>query len=115
MFKGIDHVIYFVNDLPRARKFYHETLQLPLVFDAPDFVGVDFGGVWLGLHPTETGGQDIGAGALAYLAVDDIQAALTELRGRGVEILHDVSAVGGYKIATILDSEGNPLGLSERL
>ena len=56
MFKGIDHVIYFVNDLPRARKFYHETLQLPLVFDAPDFVGVDLGGVWLGLHPTETGG-----------------------------------------------------------
>ena len=114
MFKQADHVIYFVHDLERAKAFYTETLERPLIMDVPGFAGVDLGNIWLGLHPTEANGQDIGRGPMLYLAVDDIQAALTTLRERGVDVVHEARDVGVGQIATFSDSEGNALGLYQK-
>ena len=114
MFNQADHVIYFVHDLERAKKFYTETLERPLIMDVPGFAGVDLGNIWLGLHLTEAGGQDVGRGPILYFGVDDIEAALTTLRERGVEVPHEARDIGMGKIATISDSEGNALGLYQR-
>ena len=114
MLRDADHVVYFVDDLQRAKRFYSETLGLPVKFEYPGFVGIDLGPIWLGLHPRET--QDTGAAVcgMIYLSVDNLQQALTELKNRGVTIHREASVVGdGCKIATILDSENNPIGLSE--
>ena len=106
----MDIVIYFVNDLERARRFYHETLELPILEEYPDFLIMGIGGVRLGLHPSETGGADVGRGPLLYMETDDMDAALETLRLKNVKT-RGPSAVPTGRIAHFWDSEGNALGL----
>lgn len=86
MLGGLDHVVLFVNDLPRASAFYRDVLGLPVVVDTPGFVGVLAGGQRLGLHPTETSGSDVGQGPIPYFQVTDMEAAMQALRSRGVRV-----------------------------
>jgi predicted enzyme related to lactoylglutathione lyase len=111
MFKKLDHVVYFVNDVRRARKFYTEVLGLPILMDTPGFVKIGIGDQWLGLHPSEMKGADVGRGGMIYLAVEDLRATLEELRRRGVRTQAEPSEVPSGLIATILDVEGNAVGL----
>lgn len=113
MIKKADHVIYYVNDLNRAKKFYSETLGLPIKMEYPGFVGIDLGGLWLGLHPSEMKGADVGKGGFVYLSVDNLKNTVEDLRKKGVKILVEPSEVPTGKVATIHDSEGNALGLYE--
>ena len=113
MFNKIDHAIYFVNDLPRAKKFYADTLRLPVVIDSPGFVSVKVNENWIGLKPTEMKGKDVGKGPMVYLNVNDLKETLVELKKRGVKIHVDITKVPTGMIATIHDSEGNAIGLYE--
>lgn len=115
MLLGLDHVVLFVHDLERAKRFYRDTLGLRLVVDLPDFAGVVAGGQMIGLHPTETSGADVGRGPIPYFRVEDMTAALEQLRRCGVAVHSGPLRVpSGEYIATIHDPEGNALGLVER-
>jgi predicted enzyme related to lactoylglutathione lyase len=112
---GLDHVIVFVNDLQRAKRFYCEVLGLRLVVDVPGFAGVLAGGQMVGLHPTEAGGADVGRGPIPYFRVAAMAATLAQLRERGVHVHSGpVRMPSGETIATIHDSEGNAVGLVEK-
>lgn len=114
MFKGLDHFIYFVNDLNRAKDFYQNKLGLPVLVETPGFVSLRIGDQMIGLHLTETGGKDVGYGGIAYLLVEDMDSTLANLREQGIVVHREPIIVPGGKIATILDSEENALGLYER-
>lgn len=113
-FLGVDHILYYVHDLDRAKAFYRDVMGLPIMLDVPGFAGVSLGGgIWLGLHPTEMKGQDVGRGGFAYLRVADLDKTLNELRARNVAILNEPGQVPMGRLATIHDSEGNAIGLFE--
>ena len=115
MLLGLDHVVVFVNDLERAKRFYCETLGLRLVVDVPGFAGVLAGGQMVGLHPTECGGADVGRGPIPYFRVTDITATVVQLSERGVHVHKSpVLMPSGEQIATIHDSEGNAIGLVQK-
>lgn len=115
MLMGLDHVVVFVNDLERAKRFYCEVLGLRLVVDSPGFVGVLAGGQMLGLHPSEAGGADVGHGPIPYFRVESLEATVAQLRARNVHIHRGpVRVPSGESIATIHDSEGNAMGLVEK-
>lgn len=107
----LDHVIVWVNDLARARRFYTDVLGMPVRFETDGFVAVGEGESWIGLHPTESDGDDIGRGSFPYLRVDDLDAELARLAEQGVTPHRGPHDVLGGRIATILDSEGNAVGL----
>ena len=47
---GVHHVALRVSDLPRAKRFYTETLGFPIIMDSPELVLFLAGGTAMGLR-----------------------------------------------------------------
>ena len=110
---GLHHVSINVNDVPAARDFYTGVLGLTERTDRPDF---SFGGAWL-----DAGSQQVhlieadvppSLGQHFALAVADLDAAVAELRGRGVRVTDPVP-VGTGRQAFLEDPAGNRIELQE--
>lgn len=110
---GVHHVSINVDDVDAALAFYVGTLGLTPRADRPDF---GFGGAWL-----DVGGQQVhliaGApppaqGQHFALRVDDLDAAINELRGRGVGV-SDAVPVGSSRQAFLSDPAGNQIELHQ--
>src|SRR5436309_13075411 len=75
-----------VSDAERARKFYQETLELKPTHTAMEgaWVEYDLGRTTIGVgcHPAWKASHD---GTTVAFEVDDIDAAIAELKQRGVE------------------------------
>ena len=120
-YRGLVQVAQRAEDLGRASAFYADLLGAePLAtFDPPGLVFFDLDGVRLLL--------DKGApSSLVYLRVADIEATLTRLRERGVEVVGEPHVIFTHEDATlgpagtdewmafVKDSEGNTVGLVEQ-
>ena len=100
------HTILHSPDADALRAFFRDVLGFP---------SVDAGGGWLifGLppaelaaHPGENPGSDL------YLMCDDLEATMTDLQAKGVE-LGPVSDPGWGRVTTIALPDGGELGLYE--
>ncbi len=113
--KKLADISYDVLDWQRAKKFYSETLGLPVAAFISDEVGwMEFGekegthlaiGLWRGpgpVPPREGGG-------IAIFEVDDAYKAIEELRKRGVRCEDVVAIPNMVTYATFYDPEGNRL------
>ena len=113
MFKKLRTVIYYVPNLQKAKEWYIDVTSTQPYFDEPFYVGFDFNGCELGLHPldeTVTKGNQ----SVAHWSVDNIEQCVKLLVTKGATILADVSNVGGgIKVATVIDPWGNAVGLIE--
>ncbi len=114
---GVDHVAINVGDVPEGIAFYTETMGLVQNHTRPDF---GFPGAWL-----DTGsGQQVhlieaavptNLGQHFALTFEDLGAAVTELRTRGLQVT-DPTAVGatGRQQAFTTDPWGNTIELHQR-
>ncbi|MEY2916632.1 MAG: hypothetical protein RIS73_346 [Bacteroidota bacterium] len=113
MFKKLRTVIYYVPDLQKAKEWYSNLTGNQPYFDESFYVGFDFNGCELGLHPldeTVTKGNQ----TVAHWAVDEIDNCVEQLIKQGATILYKVADVGGgIKVATVIDPWGNAVGLIE--
>jgi catechol 2,3-dioxygenase-like lactoylglutathione lyase family enzyme len=110
---GVHHVSLNVRDVDEAARFYVERLGLARREDRPDF---GFPGAWLDagsqqVHlieadPPATLGQHFA------IQVADLDAAIAELRGQGVDV-SDASPVGTGRQAFLNDPSGNGVELHE--
>lgn len=98
------HAIVFTPEPDGVRAFFRDTLGLPWI---------DAGNGWpiyamppaeLAVHPAD-GAPRHGL----YLMCDDIEATLAELRGKGVEIAHEVRDEGWGLLAAIRMPDGGEL------
>lgn len=115
LFKSLSTVAYHVTDWQKAKKFYGETLGLPVAAFITDDVGwMEFGeknavhlaiSLWRGPGPVPPGE----GGGMAIFEVDDVSAAVKELRRRGVKCDEMVSIPQMVSYATFYDPEGNQL------
>ena len=110
---AVHHVSINVDDVDAALAFYTGRLGLVPRTDRPDF---DFPGAWL-----DAGGQQvhlIGSdpptqhGQHFALQVDDLEAAIAELRQEGVNV-SDAVAVGTSRQAFLKDPAGNRIELHQ--
>jgi len=113
MFKKLRTVIYYVPDLQKAKEWYISLTGNQPYFDEPFYVGFDFNGFELGLHPRDetvtTGNQTV-----SHWAVDEIENCVKKLTELGATVLYKASDVGGgIKVATLIDPWGNAVGLIE--
>src|SRR5215211_6566828 len=118
------------QDLERARAFYSEKLGLEPVEERPGGLLYRCGGTEFALFAS--GGQPSGAHTQMAWEVEDIEAVVKELRGRGVvfeeydfpglttvdgiaEVEGNYPSKGGRgeRAAWFRDSEGNVLGMGE--
>jgi catechol 2,3-dioxygenase-like lactoylglutathione lyase family enzyme len=110
---AVHHVSINVADVGAARHFYIERLGFTERTDRPDF---GFGGAWL-----DAGGQQLhlieaeppsGVGQHFAVLVEDLDAAVGELRGAGLEV-SDPKPVATNRQAFLHDPSGNLIELHE--
>jgi catechol 2,3-dioxygenase-like lactoylglutathione lyase family enzyme len=108
------------SDIERARAFYEGTLGLPLVQDVEGALMFACGnGTMFFVYPSEFAGTN--QATAAGWQVADIEAAMDELRGKGVtfeeydmpglKTVNGVATFGPSKSAWFKDTEGNILAL----
>ncbi len=98
------HAIVFSPEAEKVRAFFSDVLNLP---------SVDAGGGWLifamppaelAVHPADGESRHE-----LYLMCDDIHVTLAELRGKGVEVVRDVTDQGWGLLAAIGLPDGSEL------
>jgi glyoxylase I family protein len=112
---GVHHVSINVNDLHEAVTFYTQVLGLTVRTDRPD-ADIGVGGAWL-----DVGGQQVhlleagppaGVGQHFAIRVEDLDAAVAELRRRDVSV-GDPSGIGTGRQAFLSDPSGNLVELHQ--
>ena len=101
-----------VADLPRAMRFYGETLGLPPAFEGARQVGFSLGNAIVMLKSGDDGWYTLPTDQLnprITLATDHAPDTERELRARGVTIANSVQPypAEGFYVGSFLDSEGN--------
>ena len=112
--KGIDYVMYKVSDLKKSIVFYEKTLGLKLDSSGEGWAEFTVGNLALVLGSWEFDAKKAGCGNGVALAVDDVAAALAELKKKGVKVEGDVWETPVCKGGTILDPDGNKIYLHKR-
>ncbi|MGK2950741.1 MAG: VOC family protein [Acidimicrobiales bacterium] len=111
--QGVHHVSLNVPDVAAALTFYIDVLGLEARADRPAF---GFGGAWLDVGDQQVHLIEAQAphdwGQHVALRVDDLDAAVGELRRKGIEV-SDPSPVGASRQAFLHDPAGNRIELHE--
>jgi catechol 2,3-dioxygenase-like lactoylglutathione lyase family enzyme len=111
---GVHHVSLNVKSVEEAAKFYLEVLGLEAL-PRPD---LGFAGIWLGsgaqqLHLMEDPQHDASRSQHFAFRVEDIDAAVEELRERGVRVSRVMDVPGAGRQAFLRDPSGNLLELNQ--
>ncbi|TWD73013.1 putative enzyme related to lactoylglutathione lyase [Kribbella amoyensis] len=107
---GVKTLLHPVSDLAKAKAVYSALLGMPPQTDTAYYVGFETEGQHIGLVPG--GGPQGMTSPVAYWHVADLEAKLAEVTAAGAvveEAAHEVG--GGRRVATVIDPDGNVLGL----
>lgn len=115
---AVDFVCYAVNDVKKALEFYRDTLGLK-VSEAfgEDFYEFDLGNVTIAIGNAAVMGEKIEepqGNATVALAVEDVAAAVKELKEKGIEVNEDVQDYPGCHMVSLKDPSGNTIMLHHR-
>ena len=113
-FDKIGQIAITVDDLPRARAFYQNTLGMKFLFDAGQLAFFKCGDIRLMLSTPEK--SEPRGGTILYYKVDDIHATHAALRQRGVVFFQDPHLIAKMPdhdlwMAFLKDTEGNTIGI----
>lgn len=107
------------KDLEGTRRFYEDTLGLTVERETPAGISYRTGDTGLDLYPTQYAGT--AQHTLGGFAVEDVHAAVADLRAKGVvfeeydfpglKTVDGIAELGGEKGAWFKDPEGNILAL----
>jgi predicted enzyme related to lactoylglutathione lyase len=104
-------VIFPAADVPKATKFFSTLLGVEPYADSAYYVGFRTGDMEVGLVPRAAHRAE---GALTFVDVTDINAALAALLASGAEKVQDPTDVAqGLLVAIVKDPDGNPIGLRQ--
>jgi predicted enzyme related to lactoylglutathione lyase len=112
--EGVSNIWMPVEDIERARNFYQNTLELPVVKDEGQWVEFDANGMRVALNGREPRGTySEGGPVLTFQPEGGLEATVSDLRERGVEFPAGVSEHEWGRVATFKDSESNDIQLYE--
>ena len=110
MTSGVKTIIFPVSDIAQAKAIFAALLGVEPATDESYYVGYPVGGQDVGLDPNGHGKGM--TGPVAYWHVDDIEASLQRLLDAGAETRQAIREVGGgRRVATVVDGDGNAIGL----
>jgi catechol 2,3-dioxygenase-like lactoylglutathione lyase family enzyme len=111
----VDFVSFLTQDLPRARRFYTETLGLEVETEGEHDLELRAGQITLDIFDPSSIGQAFAPSPAGLaLRVEDVDAARAELEARGVEFDGDTIVTSVCKQAWFKDPDGNSLMLHRR-
>ena len=111
----VDFVSVLTQDIPRAKRFYNETLGLAIETEGENDLEFTLGQVTLDVFNPASAGQEF-APSLAGIAirVPDVAAARAELEAKGVRFDGEIVDTGVCHFAFFKDPDGNRLMLHRR-
>lgn len=103
----LGNITYRVSNLRESKAFYEQLIGLTKMYEWPNFVVFDLGGVRFSLEPGGKRGRKEEAPDI-YLDVDDLDDTYRKLREKGVKFLDKPKDQywGGYT-ATFVDPDEN--------
>ena len=112
--KGVDYIFYNVSDMKKAMEFYRDTLGLrPL--DEPGETWCEFdlgnGTLAIGVYGAKDGEKN---NVSVALAVDDVAAAVDELKKKHVPVVQETFESGVCFMAIVTDPDRNQIILHKR-
>ncbi len=111
----VDFLSVHSQDVEGSRRFYLETLGLPLDNETRGGFEVRAGQLCLSVwNPTNAGMEFAASPAHLALHVDDVEAARQELEAKGVEFEGEILDTGVCRMAFFRDPDGNALMLHRR-
>jgi predicted enzyme related to lactoylglutathione lyase len=112
MLQKIAFTMYPVKDMPRARAFYEETLQLGPGSGGASSPWVEFdlpGGGSLAITTVTPNEPSASAGGTIAFEVDDLPATVAELKARGVTVAAEGIESPVCRMAVVKDPDGNAI------
>jgi catechol 2,3-dioxygenase-like lactoylglutathione lyase family enzyme len=111
----VDFVSVLTQDIPRAKKFYGETLGLPIETEGENDMEFTLGQVTLDVfNPASVGEPFAPSPAGIAIRVPDVAAARAELEQKGVQFDGETLDTGVCHMAFFKDPDGNALLLHRR-
>lgn len=111
-FLGLRTVIYRVDELKKATKWYSKVFDTTPYFEEPFYVGFNIAGYELGLEPVEKGSIDIGSNEISYWGVNDVDKSYQRMLDHGATSHEEPQNVGGEIVtASVTDPWGNVIGI----
>jgi catechol 2,3-dioxygenase-like lactoylglutathione lyase family enzyme len=111
----VDFVSFLTQDIPRAKRFYAETLGLEIETEGEHDLEFRAGQVTLDVFDPSSIGQPFAPSPAGLaLRVPDVAAARAELEAKGVEFDGETKDTGVCHMAFFRDPDGNALMLHRR-
>jgi predicted enzyme related to lactoylglutathione lyase len=108
------HALIYSPQPERLRAFFRDVLQFPNVDAGHGWLIFTLPPAELAIHPTEAGeGNAAAGGTELYLMCDDLDATLTELHSRGVELARPISTEAFGRLTALRLPDGGEIGLYE--
>ena len=112
--QGVANVWIPVQDTDRAVDFYEGTLGFSVIKRDGPWAEVDANGLNLGLNGREPEGAGVSGGlVLTFQPEQNLENAVQDLEGKGVEFAAGISEHDWGRVATFKDPDGNDLQLYE--
>src|SRR5215813_812898 len=111
----VDFVSVLTQDIPRAKRFYGETLGLPVESEGEHDLEFTLGQVTLDVFDPSSIGEEFAPNPAGIaIRVPDVAAARAELEEKGVEFDGDIVHTSVCDMTFFKDPDGNALLLHRR-
>ena len=113
MLKFVESVVFFVDDIHAAARWYAELFSSTVQYENPQFAFVRTSGMTLGFHPADAKCPGGVGGTTVYWEVDDLTATVAHLQSRGAHLHRGPGVTSlGAGAALLVDPFGCTLGLN---
>ncbi|MGH3732809.1 MAG: VOC family protein [Acidimicrobiales bacterium] len=114
---SVDVITLFVEDVQRAKTFYHDAFDLSPVYEDDNSAVVNFDNLTINLlkmseapgliAPAKVAASDSGSRIQFTIRVDDVDEACAELKTRGISLLNGpIDRPWGIRTASFTDPDG---------
>lgn len=115
MITEIAFYVYPVTDMPRARKFYEETLGLKVSSNFRDeWIEYDIGAGTFAITSADLNHKPGLRGGLIAFEVEDFDTAIRLLRERGAPFVLEPTPTPVCRFAILADPDGNHVSIHKR-
>jgi catechol 2,3-dioxygenase-like lactoylglutathione lyase family enzyme len=115
---SVDVITLFVDDVQRAKAFYHDVFDLSTVYEDANSAVVNFDNLTINLlvatqapgliGPAKVAAADAGSRFQFTIRVDDVDETCAELKTRGVTLLNGpMDRPWGIRTASFTDPDGH--------
>jgi uncharacterized protein len=117
MFKAIESIVFFVDDIHAAARWYADLFAIAHVqieYENANYAFIRAPGLLIGFHPIDEKNPGGVGGSTSYWSVDDLTRALGHIVAHGARLYRGpMQTTFGDTVCMVIDPFGNSIGLHQ--